>query len=281
MITREATINDWGELEFFFLKVYRKNHPLHSKDFWIWQYGDIKNGRSFICLDDSNKIVGHVGANFGGGVAWIINVYLNIEYRGKGILSKLYGMARNYYPLAATAANEAGLGLYRNMRWIRYYDLVRYVKINPEIKDITIQNTCKKILVNSDSLIIRNTHYLNQPSIKGIKLEGNSVGISQENVGGLRVVDIVNIEQLEFHAWELGYLWMDYISSWNDLKIKELEKKGWLRDYKSVVPWKLNPLEKDYFCDITFLSEKSLDNEFVVHRSFSDHGRVGSINNCL
>ena len=135
MTTREATIKDWDKLEVFFTKIYRQNHPLQNKEFWEWQYGDSKYGRSFICLNLNDEIEGHVGANFQGDLAWIINVYLSEECRGKGILGKLYNLARNYYPLAATAANEAGLGLYKNMRWIRYYDLVRYVKINPNLND--------------------------------------------------------------------------------------------------------------------------------------------------
>jgi len=55
-------------------------------------------------------------------------------------------------------------------------------------------------------------------------LNDGSRVVSQENVGGLRVVDIKELNQLEQQAWELGYLWMDYITSWNDLKTKDLEK---------------------------------------------------------
>lgn len=277
MIIREATSEDWDKLFLFFNRVYRQNHPLQNKEFWNWQYGNTEFGRSFICINEEGNIVGHVGANFGGKIAWIINVYLDEECRGKGILGKLYALARNYYPLAATAANKAGLGLYQNMRWIRYYDLVRYVKINPKINDVTTDTVCKPIQVNINELLVTNSHYLQQPSIKGIVLNDKSTAVSQEEVGGLRVVSIEELENLETHAWELGYNWMDYITSWNDLKTRELEKKGWVLDFKSVVPWRLNPLEKDYFCDITFLSEEPLDKEFIVHRSFSDHGRIGSI----
>lgn len=277
MITREATIKDWEILESFFRIIYRENHPLHSKEFWEWQFGDFKYGRSFICLNDNGEVVGHVGANFGGGLAWIINVYLNEECRGKGILGRLYELARNYYPLAATAANEAGLGLYKNMRWIRYYDLVRYVKINPNISDKSFTAICNAINVDINHLIKKDTHYFCQPSIKGIVLNDGSRAISQENVGGLRIVDIENLQQLEKEAWQLGYSWIDYITSWNDLKTKDLEKNGWILDHKSIVPWRLNPIEKNYFCDITFLSEDYLDREFVVHRSYSDHGRIGSL----
>lgn len=278
MVTREATIEDWNILEAFFKIIYRENHPLHNKEFWNWQFGNIKEGRSFICINEKGQVVGHVGANFCGRIAWIINVYLNEECRGKGVLGSLYGLARNYYPLAATAANEAGLGLYKNMRWYRYHDLVRYVKINPAIKDKSFANVCLPVQVAIDSFINEGSHYFQQPAIKGILLKDGSTAVSQENVGGLRIVDIENPHQLEEQAWELGYLWMDYITSWNDLKTKDLEKNGWVLDYKSVIPWRLNPVEENRFCDITFLSEEPLDREFVVHRSFSDHGRIGSLN---
>ncbi|MCC9017122.1 GNAT family N-acetyltransferase [Flavobacterium lipolyticum] len=277
MITREATIEDWEILYSFFKIIYRENHPLQNKEFWEWQFGNKEYGRSFICLNEKDEVVGHVGANFGGGLAWIINVYLNEECRGKGVLGKLYGLARNYYPLAATAANEAGLGLYKNMRWVRYYDLVRYVKINPDLVETDFETVCRKVEVNVDHLIKKDTHYFQQPSIKGIVLEDGSRAVSQENVGGLRITDIENLGKLEAQAWQLGYLWIDYITSWNDLKTKDLEKSGWTLDYKNTVPWRLNPVEEKYFCDITFLSEKPLDNEFIVHRSYSDHGRIGSL----
>lgn len=277
MITREANIEDWEKLFQFFSRIYRPHHPLQNQAFWQWQFGDAAYGRSFICINDKQEIVGHVGANFGGGIAWIINVYLDEECRGKGILGRLYDLARAYYPLAATAANEAGLGLYRNMRWYRYHNLVRYIKINPSVHEISLEKVCRKIDVVVDHLIVRDSHYFEQPGIKGIRLSGGSKGVSQENVGGLRVVDLEKVDDLEQHAWSLGYLWMDYITSWNDLKSKDLENNGWVLDYKSVIPWRLNPIEPGYFCDTTFLSEKPLDNNFIVHRSYSDHGRIGSL----
>ncbi|MGZ0017441.1 GNAT family N-acetyltransferase [Yeosuana sp. AK3] len=277
MLTREATIEDWEKLFLFFKKIYRENHPLHKKEFWEWQYGNPKFGRSFICINDNEDIVGHVGANFQGELAWIINVYLEVECRGKGVLGKLYALARQYYPLAATAANEAGLGLYRNMRWIRYYDLVRYVKVNPLLIDKSYKAVCEKIEVNYGHLTDIQSHYFKQPGIKGLKLNDGSLATSQENVGGLRALSINDIVEFEMEAWELGYNWVDYITSWNDLKVKELVKNDWTLDFENVVPWRLNPVEENYFCDITFLSEKPLDNEYIVRRNYSDHGRVGSL----
>lgn len=277
MKTREATIEDWGRLLVFFKKIYRENHPLHKKEFWEWQYGNKKFGRSFICVNGQEDVVGHVGANFQGGLAWIINVYLEKQCRGEGILGELYTKARQYYPLAATAANEAGLGLYRNMRWIRYHDLVRYVKVNPFLKNKSFKSVCKEVKVDYRHLLDSSTHYFKQPGLFGLKFDDESLATSQENVGGLRAVKITDINVFEETAWALGYNWIDYITSWNDLKIKELIKNDWTLDFKNVVPWRLNPLEENYFCDITFLSERPLGNEFIVCRNFSDHGRVGSL----
>jgi GNAT superfamily N-acetyltransferase len=276
MIIREASIEDWDELVVFFTKIYRQNHPLQNKEFWEWQYGDAKYGRSFICLDDE-KVVAHVGANFENNLAWMMNLYVQKEYEGKRIPPKLYNLAREYYPLVTTAANKAALDMYQSMHWIRYHNLVRYVKINPNVSAVEAKNICKKISVDVERFVNKDIRYFQQPTIKGLLFEDGSRAISQEAVGGLRILDIVNNKVLEDVAWGLGYLWMDYTTSWNDSKTRRLEKNGWVLDYKSVVPWRLNPIEENYFCDISFLSEEPIDKELIVKIAHSDHGRVGSI----
>ncbi len=277
MIVREASIEDWDKLVVFFTEIYRQNHPLQNKEFWEWQYGDAKYGRSFICLDEDEKVVAHVGASFENNLAWMMNLYVKKEYEGKRIPAKLYNLAREYYPLVTTAANKAALDMYQSMRWIRYHNLVRYVKINPNVTTIDVKNICKKVSVDVERFVNKDIRYFQQPTIKGLLFEDGSRAVSQEVVGGLRILDVVNNKALEEIAWQLGYLWMDYTTSWNDSKTRRLEKSGWVLDYKSVVPWRLNPIEENYFCDISFLSEEPIDKELVVKTSHSDHGRVGSI----
>lgn len=274
---REARVEDWDKLLSFFSRIYRQNHPLQNRSFWEWQFGNEEYGRSFICTNESGDIVGHVGANFGGGVAWIINVYLDRGYRGKGVLRELYDLARNYHPLAATAANAAGLGLYRNMRWIRYNNLVRLVKVKPGQEAMTTTDLCEDIIVDVEQLRCSDTHYFQQPFLKGICLEDGSRGVSQEKVSGLRLTDVKDLKYAEESAWDLGFKWIDYISSWNDLTLSKMEKNNWLPDKETKIPWRLNPIEEMCFSDITFLSEEPLHNEFIVHRSYSDHGRIGSL----
>lgn len=277
MIIREATTKDWDKLLTFFKKIYRVDHPLHTKEFWEWQYGDQKFGRSFICLDDNEQVVAHVGASFENNLAWLMNLYVSKEFEGKRIPQKLYDLARQYYPLVTTAANKAALDMYQSMRWIRYHNLVRYVKINPIVTNVNLENVCKSIVVNKDDYLVKDIRYFQQPTIKGMLFEDGSRVVSQEEVGGLRVLDIVNSGELESKAWQLGYLWMDYTTSWNDTKTRKLEKNGWVLDYKTVVPWRLNPVEEHCYCDVSFLSEEPIDKELIVKRSHSDHGRVGSI----
>ena len=276
MEIREATIADWDKLLKFYKMVYRKNHPLLNKDFWLWQYGDKKFGRSFICIDN-NEIIGHLGGGFGGGLAWTLNLYINTKYRGRGISEKLHEKLRAYYPLAATSASDKGLKMYKRMGWIRYYNLIRYVKINPLFQNATYDVLCQPIVVSLDNLKISYNHFSRQPTLKCIKLKGKSIAVSQEEVGGLRVTDIKDINALEKHAWELGYKWVDYITSWNGIKIECIVNSGWILDYESGVPWLLNPVAKGCFANVSFLSEKPIDSNLVVHRSYSDHGRIGSI----
>ena len=277
MIIREASIDDWYKSQAFFKKIYRNNHPLHNKEFWIWQYGNPEYGKSFICLNHNDEIVGHIGIGFEGGIAWMLNAFIDEKYRGKGIMSKLFEIAGKHGNLAATGASELGLTMFKNRNWIRYYDLIRYVKVNPILKELSVENVCKSISISIDDLIIKDSHYFQQPGIKGLLLDDGSRAVSQQDVGGLRIVDFKKIEDLENQAWSLGYLWIDYVTSWNNLKIKDLEKNNWELDYKSVVPWLLNPIKKNVFCKIAFLSEFALDRRLVVNMSYSDHGRVGSI----
>lgn len=279
MVYREATIQDWSKSRLFFSDIYRDNHPLLNKDFWNWQYGDARFGRSFICLNEEEKIVGHIGVGIEKGYCWMLNAYLLEHHRGKGIMNVLFEQAKAYGPLAATGASELGLKMFKKKNWIRYNNLIRFVKINPKIKRFNLNEICDNISVPIEGFVNKETRYFNQPGIKGIALPDGSTGVSQENIGGLRVVDIFNLNELEKIAWDLGYLWMDYLTSWNDFKIENLQKNNWKIDSELGVPWLLNPIVKNSFCNVSYLSEYPIDRKFVVHRSCSDHGRVGSIIN--
>jgi hypothetical protein len=91
--------------------------------------------------------------------------YIRNEYRTK--FPSIFGVTPTYFrkqlillkekgdfiSINDLNSNQAGLGLYRNMRWFRYHDLVRYVKINPKIKTINVKNVIRQVFVNIDTYI--------------------------------------------------------------------------------------------------------------------------------
>ncbi len=279
MESKIATIDDWKELYAFYEKVYPVNHPLKNIDFWKWQYGNHAHGSAYIVRDE-HAVYGHVGAYFNGGLAWIINVYLDEVLRGQGWLGKLYDMAReDYTHLAATSANAAGLGLYRNMGWIRYADLERYILINPvyahlPIKEILTQTEISTILTQPTD-----NYYWQEPGITGALLEDGSTGVAQTQVGGFRFAELLETEKALEQIWGMGFKWCDYLSSWNDKKHTELARKGWAQHHEIEFPWYMNPIDYQKKCKVTFLTEGNVDNTFLCKRYYSDHGRVGSLPN--
>jgi hypothetical protein len=78
-------------------------------------------------------------------------------------------------------------------------------------------------------------------------------------------------------AWAHGFRWVDYVTSWNDPLCRTLEDAGWHLNEKSPVPWRLNPVEAGSVARVSLTSEEPLPKDFIMRRSFSDHGRVGSL----
>jgi hypothetical protein len=275
---RRATIFDYSSLYEFYEKVYPTNHPLKNIDFWKWQYGNPDYGTAYIVIKN-NRVHGHVGAYYSDGLAWIINVYLDDEIRGKGYLSQMYNLARDDYQyLGATSANSAGLGLYRNMGWIRYSNLERFLLINPAFMndDITqIISPTQKFTLLSPS----GNHYWEQPGINGHQLEDGTIGNMQFEIGGFRIIDIKDTKKAIEGLWSLGVKWCDFVTSWNDKKITLLQKDGWLSNNEMKFPWYLNPIDINKQFNVSFLTENPLKNDFVCRRYNSDHGRVGTLPN--
>ena len=279
MYCRKAILEDYDLLYDLYNHVYPSDHPLKNIDFWKWQYGNPEHGTAYIVMDDS-KIYGHVGAYFNGNVGWIINVYLDPSLRGGGWVGKMYGLAReDYTNLAATSANSAGLGLYRNMNWFRYCNLERFISINPDFNKSELTTILQPIEVISNFTKPSDDYYWEQPGIKGILLANGSKGVAQEDVGGFRFTEITDLKTALEEIWELGFKWCDYLSSWNDNTLTKLDKAGWVHHEDMRFPWYLNPVDFDKKCRVTFLSENALNADYICKRYYSDHGRVGSLPN--
>jgi hypothetical protein len=270
---RVAEARDYPSLRDLFVEVYKPGHPLLVERFWDWQFGDVEFGRSCASFD-GDRLVGHVGAMFAGGVSWIINVYVNSDYRGHGLLRRMYDLARSFAPLAACNVNRAGLDMYRNMGWIRYADLVRYVAVNPS-------PPAGALLDAVDGLdgwpAAAGEHYWDQPGIAGVVAPDGSTAVDQLWQGGLRVVDLEDPAGLLEACWSAGVRWVDFVTSWIDPRCRDLDRQGWLPEDDGPLPWRLNPVVEGSRAHLPMLSEEPLPADFIVRRTYSDHGRVGSL----
>ena len=95
-------------------------------------------------------------------------------------------------------------------------------------------------------------------------------------VGGLRLVDIDQPRWVLDEAWDAGFSWVDYITSWNDPVVDRFSDGVWAEDEGSPVPWLLDPIEEGSRARVTVFSSEPLPSTLVVRRTYSDHGRVGS-----
>ena len=273
MEVRIATHEDWDLLSSFYHRVYRTAHPLQNQDFWSWRFGESEFGVSIIALIDG-QIVGHVGVNRSSGIAWIINVFLDQNWRGKGLLAQMYSLAAEFGSPAATNVNEAGVGMYRKMRWIEFDNLRRYIFCDDSIPSSELVLPVKHLEKFPKP---PEHHYWKQPGIIGIADGSGSTAVDFRIQGGLRMVEIVDPTSVEDFILNSGAKWADYVTSRNDPICSELESLGWKTDDEQNVPWLFNPIDLDSRMSINVFAQNDLPANLIIRRWDSDHGRVGSI----
>jgi hypothetical protein len=267
---RFATFDDWPKLREFYRSIYREGHPLHDAQFWRWQYADPEHGQAAIVID-GERVVGHLGAALAGGFSWIINCFLMEDYRGQGWLAELYALTGSLAPNAATNINRAGMDMYRKMGWTRYSDLLRYTAVAP---DIAREHAVAEARI-ARSRQPEGHRYWQQPGIVGTTLRDGSTAVVQPHLGGLRVVHIADPGQVLAACWETGARWADFVTSWNDPLCRELDRKGW--ELGDGIAWRVDPLVPGSKSDITVTAQSPLPPGLIIDRTFSDHGRVGSL----
>jgi hypothetical protein len=271
LVCRFASIDDWPMLRAFYGEIYRPHHPLHDLEFWRWQFGDARYGRAAI-VSDGERVVGHLGTSLAGGFGWLINGYLMEKYRGQGWLAQLYGLAATLAPNAATNINRAGMDMYRNMGFTRYADLQRYTAVAPGITPDTALAPAGISRVAQP----RGHRYWEQPGIVGTTLSDGSTAVVQAQLGGLRVVHIADPAQVLAACWEAGARWADFITSWNDPLCRELDRRhGWTLG--DGISWRLDPIVPGSRSDISVTAQTALPPRLIIDRTFSDHGRIGSL----
>lgn len=271
-----AEQSDWERLLVFYKKAYRKNHPLQNQEFWNWQYGDENYGRSIIGIYE-NEIIAHLGVVLFEDYIFSMNLFIDSSYRNGDVYLKLVDIANQFRKQHfGVAVNHNTLPLLRLMKWYQYANLERRLIIHPDYSNESISKVLEPIEVITN-LSKPEGHFWEQPTLKSIQLGDGSTAIIQNEVGGLRFVEIKNVKKATQQAFEMGFKWCDYITSFNNPVLMKLDSNKWKTESEIEIPWLLNPIEYGSKSNITFFSRLPLDINFHISRIHADLGRVGSI----
>jgi hypothetical protein len=271
-----ADDSDWNMLLSFYKKAYRELHPLQNKEFWDWQFGTENYGRSIIAIYE-NDIIAHLGIMLFEDYIFSMNLFIVSEHRKGDVYLKLVEIANQFRTQhLGVAVNHNTLPLLRLMKWYQYANLERRLIVHPGYLEKAIPNILEPIdyFTNLPKPV---GHFWEQPTLKSIQFEDGSTAIVQNEVGGLRFVEIKNIRKTTQQAFDLGFKWCDFITSFNNPILMKLEINKWKTESEFEIPWLLNPIEYGSKSNITFLSKNALDINFYINRTHADLGRVGSI----
>lgn len=271
-----AEDSDWDKLWVFYKKAYRENHPLQNKEFWNWQFGNENYGRAIIGIY-KNEIIAHSGIVLFEDYIFSMNLFIDEKFRNGDIYLKLLDIVNQYRKQHfAVAVNNNTLPLLRLLKWYQYANLERRIIMHPDYINENISKILEPIEVITD-LSKPEGHFWEQPTLKSIQLGDGSTAIIQNEVGGLRFVEIKNVKKATQQAFEMGFKWCDYITSFNNPVLMKLDANKWKTESEFEIPWLLNPIEYESKSSITFLSKRPIDINFYINRTHADLGRVGSI----
>lgn len=270
-----AENSDWKILLNFYKKVYGIHHPLLNYEFWKWQYGNEEFGRAIIAIHN-NQVVAHLGIAINSDYAWHINLFVLEEYRNTSVLLNLFSIAKKFGKQGNLSANKEAVNLYRSLKWYQYADIERKLIINPTYSSDALEALLLPI-VTASNLNTPEGNFWAQPTLQSILFEDGSTAIIQEKVAGLRFVTINDVKKTTQEAFESGFKWCDFVTSFNNPILRKLEKNNWKSENEIFIPWLLNPIVKGSTSNITFLSKEPIDINFYIDRTHSDIGRVGSI----
>lgn len=271
-----AEDSDWNKLLGFYKKAYREHHPLQNQEFWNWQFGNKNYGRAIIGIYE-NEIVAHLGIVNVDDYFFGINLYIDNEKRIGDAYLNLIEIAFQLGPkhIALSVSNDA-LPLLRIMKWYQYANLERRLIIHPDYVNKSISKVLGPIEIITD-LSKPEGYFWEQPTLKSIQLDDGSTAIIQNEIGGLRFVEIKNVKKATQQAFEMGFKWCDFITSFNNPVLMKLDANKWKTESEIEIPWLLNPIKYGSKSNLTFLSKIPIDINFYINRTHADLGRVGTI----
>lgn len=271
-----AGASDWPFLKPFYDRCYREHHPLQYRPFWDWQYGDPNHGRLLIGVED-NEVVAHLGLIRTDGRTFNANLYVRDDHRLGDtylrIVEESLRIAPHQYAISVSPVATDALRL---EKWHQYAPLERRLRVDPDYRDADYRSLTAPVSIKG-SYKKPHGHFWEQPTLEGILLDDGSTAVAQVQVGGLRFVDLVQPARAVAQAFEMGFRWCDFITSFNNPILFRLNK-GWLTDDQVDVPWLLNPVVPGSKGNLNFFANKPMDIGFYVTFRCSDMGRVGQIN---
>jgi hypothetical protein len=271
-----AEKSDWDMLLVFYKKAYREHHPLQNQEFWNWQFGNENYGIVIIGIFE-NEIVAHLGVMLFDDYIFSMNLFIDSKYRNGDEFFNLMDIANQFRKQhIGVAVNNNAFPLLRLMKWYQYVNLERRLIVHPDCLDNNIQKLLEPNPFFSN-LPKPEGHFWEQPTLKSIRLDDGSTAIVQNEVGGLRFVEIKNVKKATQQAFEMGFKWCDFVTSFNNPILTKLEMNKWKTENELEIPWLLNPIVYGSKSNLTFLSKNALDINFFVNRTHADLGRVGSI----
>lgn len=275
MQARIATLQDHEQLIHFYNCYYPQGHPLYKKEFWKWMFTNPDYGQCIVVENQAKKIVGHMGIIKAGGLVWLVNILVDIQFRGQHIPDILFETAGQYGPLAVAVANDAGASLLRRKKWHEHPPLHRWLWTRPN-KDFTKDKDFFKPIQQPVDLPKPAGYLWQQPYLQGVAFEWGDIAQLALNTGGLRLVTCNNVAACVNWAIHMGCNWIDFVTSSTDATLQQsLERSGFVRN--DAFPWYLNPPDFNRKVTLNWFTEKPLPAGFVFDRSMADMTRVGSI----
>lgn len=273
---RIAAKEDWDMLLVFYKNAYRVNHPLHNQEFWNWQFGNENFGRAIIGIHE-NEIIAHLGIMLFDDYIFSMNLFIDNRFRSGDEFFNLMDIANQFRKQhIGVAVNHNAFPLLRLMKWYQYINLERKLIVHSDYEGKSIEKILEPVSFISD-LPQPEGHFWEQPTLKSLQLDDGSTAIIQNEVGGLRFVEIKNVKKAMRQAFEMGFKWCDFVTSFNNPILTKLEMNKWKTEAELDIPWLLNPIEYGSKSNLTFLSKNALDINFYINRTHADLGRVGSI----
>lgn len=275
MITASiATVDDYSEILPFYAAYFPEKHPLFHAPFWEWMFTNPEYGQCIIAKNEFGEIVGHVGAVKGGGLVWLVNILINRQYSGKGVVSLLFETARKFGDLGVAVANESGSGLLRKKKWIEHDHLRRMIWIHPSMSGN--MNASLFIPLHVEFMLPKAEGYFwEQPFLESVQLPWGDVAAVSRRSGGIRWVTVDEPDLCAAWAEQNNILWMDWVGDTKNETASRIAIKGW-RELPEF-PWFLDPLDLSRKVELNLFTEKPIPEDLRFLRTYADMTRVGMI----